>query len=181
MKCKEFEEILSFYIEGEISDKIKIDFEKHLRECSKCKELFNSIIDTQKILSNFPELEINENLIQGILRKTKPKKGISVIVPYLEPALAILAALIIITSLLLPHSQKIYLEVEKRVYSIYGEIKEIEVKGESLKGVLMGYKENLVDSLKEKNFILFKIKPLKEKLKMEEKNGRKENNSTFSS
>ncbi|MCP2520916.1 zf-HC2 domain-containing protein [SCandidatus Aminicenantes bacterium Aminicenantia_JdfR_composite] len=181
MKCEEFEEILSLYIEGEISGKIKTNLEKHLQECSNCKSFLTSMLDIKKTLSNFPELEVSNNLIENILRKTKPKKGISLIIPYLEPALATLAALIIIISLLIPHSQKIYLAIEKQIYSIYGEIKELEVKGESLKGILIGYKENLLDSFKEKNFILFKIKPLKEKLKLEEKNGRKENNSTFSS
>lgn len=181
MKCKDFEENLTFYIENELPDELKKAFEEHLHECFKCRELLNSLIEIKDVLSNFPEFEINESLIQNILKKTKYKRKI-LFIPYLEPVFAILAALFIVISLLLiSKPQKIYTEMEKQLHLIYGEIKEMQVKGESLKGKIMGYKENLFESFKEKNFLLFKFKFLKENPKMEEKNGGKEDNSIFSS
>jgi|Deesub1362B_J571_1020462.scaffolds.fasta_scaffold00737_10 hypothetical protein len=181
MKCKDFEKNLSSYIENEICNEIKIDFEKHLKDCYKCQELLNLFIEVKNVLSKFPKLEVREGLVQNILKKTISHKK-AFFIPFLEPVLISLIIFIFVFSpLLIPQSRKFYIGAEKQLHLIYSEIKKIQVRGESLKGILRGYKENLLDSFKEKKLFLFKSEFSPEDLIKEEKNGRKENKSAFSS
>ena len=61
MKCEIIREMMSLYIDREINDIDRIRFEKHLGECTSCKEDFELLADIVQNCEAMPDLELPEN------------------------------------------------------------------------------------------------------------------------
>ena len=172
MNCKEFEKLLSIYLENSISDENRVKIEMHLRSCSLCRELLNSLKEIKETLSEFPKLKVKEELIQKILNNTLPKRREIFLFPHLQPIFAYLVAFLILifSYLFIPNKNKIFIEVNKHLHLAYSQVEKLLVKGESFKEHLIGYKENLEEKLKEKKLQIFNFNEYEK----EEKNGGKE-------
>ncbi|MFT5712473.1 MAG: anti-sigma factor RsiW [Alphaproteobacteria bacterium] len=76
--CKEFEDFVQLYFEGELSDKQRSVFELHLRLCRECREYLAAYKRTQEITatvlaspkSPVPD-DVPEDLIKAILEARK--------------------------------------------------------------------------------------------------------------
>ncbi len=53
MNCEKFEELITDYLDGELNFTEKKEFEKHMFECVKCKELFSQVLENLEILNEF--------------------------------------------------------------------------------------------------------------------------------
>ncbi len=76
--CREFEEFVLRYLEGELSDRQRSVFEWHLRLCRECREYLAAYKRTLEITTavmappNAPVLdEVPEDLIKAILEARK--------------------------------------------------------------------------------------------------------------
>ena len=59
MDCDKVKQLLSSYIDGELNEEEKIEFDNHIAQCSSCKEEFNDILKVLDILHSIPEVEPN--------------------------------------------------------------------------------------------------------------------------
>ena len=66
MDCKKFEELITDYLDDNLNNGLKEDFEKHLFECKRCRELFSQISENIEILSEFEVFE-DEGLYDEIV------------------------------------------------------------------------------------------------------------------
>jgi len=79
--CNQFEGLLSFYIDGELTESLKQTFEEHLNECPHCNmkyKLINSIINDIKGAYNQITENTNEECIEAeVIKPDKPHDDIS--------------------------------------------------------------------------------------------------------
>jgi hypothetical protein len=69
LTCEQIKNMMSSYIDGELSSAELIDFEKHINDCKACKDelkLFESIIDT---CGSFDEVELPADFKQNLHQK----------------------------------------------------------------------------------------------------------------
>ncbi|MFQ6083980.1 MAG: anti-sigma factor family protein [Candidatus Aminicenantia bacterium] len=157
MNCQYIEQLLNPYLEGELTSEEKLKVEKHLKVCSACKELLNSLGEVRKALSEWPELEVKEELIEKILVQTSKKEKIKprfgfLFSPALHPAFALATAFLVLFSLylLVPNKHAIYKEVNKRIHRGYSRIERLYTKTELVKDNISSYKDVLFSSINEK-------------------------------
>lgn len=62
--CSKISELLSAYLDGEISAKDKEIVETHLAECASCKQKLEIMQKTQNILKNAPPMPVPETLLK---------------------------------------------------------------------------------------------------------------------
>jgi len=75
VECKEIRELLSAYIDGEVTDKEKGQVERHLQSCAECREAYEQYIDMGAVLKTLPFLEPDTSLKEKVKEKIKPQKG----------------------------------------------------------------------------------------------------------
>jgi len=67
--CYNFKNLISQYLDGEISYKDKEFFEEHLQECPECRELYNGIKLTKNQLKNLPVPELSQDFMTNLRDK----------------------------------------------------------------------------------------------------------------
>ncbi len=78
MKCEHIRELMSAYIDNEINEVDKIKFEKHIAECTECKEEYELLMDIVKECSDIDEVELPEDFREELhnkLQKAKESKS----------------------------------------------------------------------------------------------------------
>jgi hypothetical protein len=80
MKCKDFQQKLSDYIEGMIPSEERMIIEEHLKSCSKCNESLEDLRKTIDYVHSLEDIKPPAWLTQKVMAKIKadvqPKKGI---------------------------------------------------------------------------------------------------------
>jgi len=61
LNCYQFRELISEYLDGEISYSKRKLFEEHKQSCQHCNLLFNSVSVVVKDLHHLPEVSVSEN------------------------------------------------------------------------------------------------------------------------
>ncbi|MCG8538929.1 MAG: DUF4349 domain-containing protein [Clostridia bacterium] len=61
MRCENFREIISLYIDNELNQEETIEIEKHLQVCEKCSREYEDLLTVKKLLSETPQVELPEN------------------------------------------------------------------------------------------------------------------------
>lgn len=61
MKCETIRNLMSSYIDKDINNIEKAEFEKHLAECEACREEYKSLIDIIAACGNLEEIELPQN------------------------------------------------------------------------------------------------------------------------
>lgn len=74
MDCDYFKELLSVYIDNYIMPDEKLELEKHLLECSGCKEYLLKLRNYKNDLKNFEELEAPLGFEKKIMKKIEEKE-----------------------------------------------------------------------------------------------------------
>jgi hypothetical protein len=92
MKCMEFEELLSEYLDGELDTAAVREMENHRGSCVLCRALLNEVTELRDSLNDFPVVEPGEDLIKRILERTtgesrKKKKIWGPIMVWFKPVL----------------------------------------------------------------------------------------------
>ena len=61
ISCYQFKELISEYLDGEISYSTRKLFEEHLESCANCRRLFNSVKTSIQSLHRLPRVHVSEN------------------------------------------------------------------------------------------------------------------------
>lgn len=75
-KCEHIIELISLYIDGELSDAEKHQFEEHINSCIKCKEEFDCQMEIINLCKNIEDVELPEDFNKQLHQKlVKEKQG----------------------------------------------------------------------------------------------------------
>lgn len=154
MKCKTVEELLSPYIEDELSIEEKKAVEKHIETCENCSLLFSSMGETLESLTEFPELSVSENLLDRIYAIPSKKRRYNfsfdfLFRPSFQPILAAVTILLTIISLYMFHPERNHVNkfVDRQIHLSYSKVGKLYAKAETFATSLGGHKENILVSL----------------------------------
>ena len=159
MTCDRFEELLSAYLEGELSPEEKRDMDAHLGSCPACAELLSLFRASQGALAAFPEAEPSPALmakLYAIPDAIPEKKRFFepvfdfLLRPSLQPVFAALSALFIAVSFVffLPQGRGIQKAIDRQLHLGYSQVEKLYAKAGSLTDELGSLKNGVVDSIK---------------------------------
>lgn len=162
MKCETIEELLSPYLDDELSPGEKNEVERHLKTCKSCSDLLCFLRETKESLADFPQLEVSENLLDSLYAIPSKKKRFKLSLdfllrPSLQPILAGATVLLIMVSFYFFHPDKKFINrsIDRQIHLGYSKIERLYAKAESFTDDLGAYKDNILVSLKN-------IKPFRE-------------------
>jgi len=69
MNCKDFEQYSSLYIDEMLTDKEKIEFEKHIEDCSLCSTALENLKTIVGCLNDIDEIELPSNFSTTLRQK----------------------------------------------------------------------------------------------------------------
>jgi len=158
MNCQRIEELLSAYLEGDLSPEDKREVEAHLEACSSCSELLSALRETQEALAGFPELEPSPALMVKLYaipeRKSFFKQTFAFLLrPDLQPVFAAFSTLFIALSFVffLPQGRGIQKALNRQLHLGYSQVEKLYAKAGSFTDELGSIKDSVVDSLKNLN------------------------------
>lgn len=156
MKCEKIEEILSLYLENEISPEEKMMIENHIKECARCSTLFSFLKEAKESLTDFPELEVSENLMNRLYALPSKKKKLMpsfdfLLRPSLQPVFAVATVFLIMISFYFFNPDKKFIDksISRQIHLGYNKVEKLYAKAESLTDNLDSYKDSLLTSLKD--------------------------------
>lgn len=158
MTCERIEELLSAYLEGELSEDARRGLEAHCASCPDCAALLAALRETREALAGFPEAEPPAGLMAGLYaipaRKRKLRPFFEVLLrPALQPVYAAFSVLTLFVSFVLfvPQGSGIRKAVNRQIHLGYGQVEKLYAKAGSLTDELGGIKDSVVDSIKTLN------------------------------
>ena len=158
MKCEKIEELLSLYLEDELSPEEKRAVEMHLKTCQSCFELLALIEGTKESLTDFPQLELSKNRLDRLysvpIRKKRLKLSFDFLLrPSFQPIMAAVTILLIIISFYLFNPDKNYINrsIDRQAHLGYSKIQKLYAKAESFTDNLGAYKDDILVSIKNIN------------------------------
>jgi predicted anti-sigma-YlaC factor YlaD len=155
MKCEKIEELLSPYLENELSPEEKKLVQEHLESCKSCRILFSSLAEAKRSLSDFPQLEVSRSLLDRLYSIPAKKKRFRLsfdflLRPSLQPVLA--AATIFLTLISFyafnPNRKAIDKSIDRQFHLGLNKVEKLYAKAESFTSSLGEYKDNILVSLK---------------------------------
>jgi hypothetical protein len=158
MECKHIEDLLSPYLEDELTGEERQTVEEHLASCPACAELFSLMKEAQTSLSTFPELEISRDLVERLYGIPRKKKRFSLVYdfllrPSLQPILAAVTILLTVVSFYMFHPNRSAIDeaIERQFHLGVSKVEKLYYEAESLTHSLGEYKNSLLISLKNLN------------------------------
>jgi anti-sigma factor RsiW len=158
MTCERFEELLSAYLEGELSGEGRLEMDGHLAACSSCAELLSLFRETQGALAGFPELEPGPALMARLYAVPEKKKFFKPVFnfllrPDLQPVFAALSMLFLAVSFvfLAPQGRGIQKTINRQLHLGYNQVEKLYAKAGSVTDELDSLKNTVVDSIKTLN------------------------------
>jgi anti-sigma factor RsiW len=155
VRCEQIEELLSPYIEDELTAEDRKAVDDHLRICPDCTSLLSLLQETTASLSEFPESEVSENLMAKLhaIPQTRRKFKLSfdfLLKPSLQPILAAATVLMTLISFYTFHPDKANIDktINRQFHQGYRTVGSLYSKVESFAASLGGHKDSLLDSLK---------------------------------
>jgi len=155
MTCEQIEELLSPYIEDELTAEDRKAVDSHLRICTDCASLLSLLQETTTSLSEFPELKVSDDLMGKLyaIPQTKRKFRLSIdllLKPSLQPILAAATVLMTLISFYTFHPDKVAIDksINRQFHQGYRTIGSLYAKAESFAVSLGQHKDTILDSLK---------------------------------
>jgi len=155
MTCERFEELLSAYLEGELSLEEKREMDGHLASCLACAELLTVFRETQAALKGFPEVEPGPALMARLYAIPEKKRFFQpvfdfLVRPSLQPVFAALSALFIAISFVffVPQGRGIQKAIDRQIHLGYSQVEKLYAKAGSVTDELGSLKNTVVDSIK---------------------------------
>jgi anti-sigma factor RsiW len=152
------EDLISPYLDGELSAADGQAVEAHLSDCPECRELLGLLSEVHASLQTIPELEVSSRLQERLLaipeRKSQFRTTLEFLIrPSLQPVLAAATVLLTVLSFYAfsPERSTINKVVERQFHLGYKKIGQLYTRAESLTSSLAGYKDNLVVAIQNKN------------------------------
>ncbi|MFQ6070421.1 MAG: anti-sigma factor family protein [Candidatus Aminicenantales bacterium] len=158
MKCLQTEEMLSAYLEHELSSKEKKKVKAHLLKCKNCSLLLSSLEETRESLAAFPELEVSKRLLRKLQtiprKKRKLKLRFNILLhPSLQPVYATLSIILIVFSFYFFHPDRDYINksLDRQLHLGYSKIQTLYVGASSFTESLSSYSNNFIKSFERLN------------------------------
>jgi anti-sigma factor RsiW len=158
MNCERIEELLSSYLERDLSPEDKREVEAHLEICPSCAELLAALRETQEALAGFPELEPSPALMVKLYAIPEKKRFFKqafdfLLRPSLQPVFAAFSTLFIALSFVffLPQGRGIQKALNRQLHLGYSQVEKLYAKAGSFTDELGSIKDSVVDSLKTLN------------------------------
>ncbi|MFQ6109264.1 MAG: anti-sigma factor family protein [Candidatus Aminicenantales bacterium] len=158
MECERIEDLLSPYLEDELTPEERNAVETHLSVCQSCSELLSFMRKTKEDLAQFPELDVSDHLLSRLSSIPAQKKRFRlrwdfVLRPSLQPILAAATVLIVMVSLYFftPYRENINQSVDRKVHRGYSKIERLVAEAESFTSSLGAYKDEILVSFKRVN------------------------------
>jgi len=155
MKCEHAEELLSPYLEDELSREDKRAVEEHLRSCESCSLLLSSLQETKESLIGLPELEVNDGLLNRLYAIPEKKRKFSLgldffLRPSLQPVLAAITIVLTLVSFYFfnPNKKSFDQEISRQLHLGYSKVGKLYAKADSFTASLGEYKDTILVSLK---------------------------------
>lgn len=155
MGCKDIEELLSPYLEDELTPQERQAVEKHLSSCPSCRELLSLMKEARISLSTFPELEVSRELVEKLYGVPHKKKRFSLVYDFLlrpsfQPVLAAATILLTVVSFYTFHPDRNAINdaIERQFHLGKSKVERLYAEAESLTHSLGEYKDNFLVSLK---------------------------------
>jgi len=157
MECEHIENLLSSYLEDELSAEDRLAVEEHLRSCTDCSFLLDLLRQTQESLADFPQAEMSEELLEKLYeiphRKKKFWLSLDFLVrPTLQPYLAAATILLTLMSFYLFHPEKSAIDkaINRNVHLGYSKIGKLYSEAGEFTASLGEHKDNILDTIKSK-------------------------------
>jgi hypothetical protein len=105
MRCSDVRELISSFVDKELSPDESKNFNAHVASCASCRKELDDSIRISKLMSNIDEIEPQENFIERFYEKVRNNKKESILdkifgifdrYVFLKPALGFAAAVSII-------------------------------------------------------------------------------------
>lgn len=155
MKCEHIEELLSPYLEDELSREERRAVEEHVKSCESCSLLLSSLKESKESLVGLPELEVSQDLLNQLYSIPGKKKrfilGLDFFLrPSLQPILAIIAIVLTLVSFYFfnPNKKSFNRAVSRQLHLGYSQVGKLYAKAESFTASLGEYKDTILVSLK---------------------------------
>jgi len=155
MDCKRIEELLSSFLEGDLSQAEMALMESHLAGCPDCASLLAVLGRAQKALAGFPEIEVSPSLKARLIVIPEQKKKFSfsfdfVLKPSLQPVFAAATIFMTLLSFYLfnPDKRNIDRTIDQRIHTGYGQVEKLYAKAGSFTDRLGDTAENVFVSVK---------------------------------
>jgi hypothetical protein len=158
MACEKIQDLMSPYLDGELTPEEKAAVEAHLSSCRECAELLSLLMVATESLAAFPEVEPAPDLKAKLYaipdRKKKFRIGLDFLVkPALQPVLAAATILLIIFSFYMfgPYKKDIDKTVNRQIHRGYSQVEKLYAKAGSVTDNLGAYANDIFVSLKKIN------------------------------
>lgn len=155
MKCEKIEELLSPYLEDELSGEEKRAVEEHLKTCKSCSLLLSHIKEIRDSLADFPEVEVSEALLDRLYSIPSKKRRFNFsfdfrVRPSLQPILAGAMGVLMLLSLyfLNPDRNLINKSISRQIHLGYSKVGKLYARAETFVDTLGEYKDNILVSIK---------------------------------
>ncbi len=155
MGCERWEELLSPYLEDELTEDERLALQTHIRACADCAELLSLMKETKESLSTFPEVDVSESLVEKLYELPKKRKKFRFVQDFLlrpsfQPIMAAATVLLVFVSFYAFHPERsaINRAVERQFKIGVSKVEKLYAGAESLTHTLGEYKENLLVSIK---------------------------------
>jgi hypothetical protein len=157
MTCERFEELLSAYLEGELTAPERAEVESHLGSCRECAELAGLMKETMAAAAGFPEVELSPGLyakLYDIPEAARGKRRAARTVfewltrPALQPVYAAMTGLFIVLSFVLfhPEGRGIRKKIDIELHRGIGTVEKLYADAGTIKGEVGAFAGNVVKS-----------------------------------
>jgi anti-sigma factor RsiW len=158
MTCERIEELLSAYMEGDLSEAERREVGAHLAGCPSCAELLSLLRETRGALAAFPEIEPSPGLMARLNAIPEKKRFFKPVVrfllrPDLQPVYAAFSVLFLALSFVffLPQGNGIRKELDRRLHQGYSQVEKLYAEAGSLTDEVGSLTTSVVDSIKTLN------------------------------
>jgi hypothetical protein len=155
MGCERIEELLSPYLENELTQEERQTVDTHILACSDCAELLSLMKQTTESLASFPEVEVSDNLIEKLCGLPQKRKKFHFVKDFLlrpayQPVLAAATILLVFVSFYAFHPERsaINRSVERQFKIGFSKVEKLYAEAGSITQTLGEYKDSFLVSIK---------------------------------
>ncbi len=155
MECERIEDLLSAFLDGDLSPAEKALVEGHLAACPDCTSLLGALRRAQKALAGFPEIEVSPGLRARLAAIPERKKKFSltfdfVLKPSLQPVFAAGAIFMTLLSFYLfsPEKKAIDRTIDQKIHSGYSQVEKLYSQAGSITDRLGDTANSILGSVK---------------------------------
>jgi predicted anti-sigma-YlaC factor YlaD len=155
MDCEQIADLLSSYLDDDLSREETRLVEKHLESCADCRELMEYLRRAQAAMRSLPEIEVPADLLQRLNAipscKSRFRSSLDWLMrPSLQPALGAAAIFLTLFSIYAfnPNRDHIQKTLDVGFHKSISRVERIWARAESLTQALAGYTDDILVSLK---------------------------------